>query len=278
MMSQAETATASVTVGIDGSGRDRTAVAWGVRTARAYRVPVRLVHAFTHDDAHVGERLRAAEDLARTLDPEVIVRPIAAAGSPVDVLLEQSTKSLVVVLAPLAGEPLEAMGWSTSPLVAATAGCPVVSLARAFPDGGPVVVGVDGSSISEAALAFAFAHAAAVGAAVVAVHSWQDSAEQPPASGGIGLEPVLEAEERVLAERLAGWQERYPQVAVRRVVAHGRAADALAEHAASAQLLVVGTSGRAGLSGLLHGSTSQALLYQPPCPLAIVGNDAGADG
>lgn len=277
MMSAAETVTASVTVGIDGSGRDRTAVAWGVRAARAYRVPVRLVHAYTRDDVRVGNRLLAAEDLARTLDPDVIVHPVAAEGSPVDVLREQSAKSLVVVLAPHAGEPIDGMTWSTTTTVAAAAGCPVVSVARTYPDGGPVVVGVDGSRISEPALAFAFAHAATVGAELVAVHSWQDSAEETPSSDGFGIEAVREAEERVLAERLAGWQERYPGVAVRRVVAHGRAADALAEQASAAQLLVVGTSGRAGLSGLLHGSTSQALLYQPPCPLAIVPTDAGPD-
>ena len=278
MTSAAETATAAVTVGIDGSGRDRTAIAWGLRAARAHHVPVRLVHASTGEDVRVGDRLLAAENLARTLDPEVIVRSVAAAGSRVDVLLEQSTKSLMVVLAPHAGEPLDNIDWSTTTLVAAKADCPVVSLARAFPDGGPVVVGVDGSPISEAALAFAFAHAAAVRSELIAVHSWQDSAEVAPSSDGVGVEAVLHAERLVLAERLAGWQERFPQVTVQRVVAHGRAADTLAEQAAAAQLLVVGTSGRAGLSGLLRGSTSQALLYQPPCPLAIVRNDAGTDG
>ncbi len=277
MMSPAKSATAAVTVGIDGSGRDRTAIAWGLRAARAHHVPVRLVHAYTRDDVRVGDRLLVAEDLARTLDPEAIVQPVAAHGSPAQVLLEQSTKSLMVVLAPHAGEPLDGMDWSTTTLVAAKADCPVVSLARAFPDGGPVVVGVDGSPISESALAFAFAHAAAVGSELIAVHSWQDSAEVAPPSEGIGIEEVLHAEQLVLAEWLAGWQQRYPGVTVQRIVAHGRAADALAEHAGAAQLLVVGTSGRAGLSGLLHGSTSQALLYQPPCPLAIVRNDAGTD-
>lgn len=276
MMSSAEAATAAVTVGIDGSGRDRTAIAWGMRAARAHHVPVRLVRADDRDEVGGGDRLLAAEDLARTLDPDVIVQPVAAHGSPVDVLLEQSAKSLMVVLASHAGEPLDGMDWSTTTLVAAAADCPVVSLARAFPDAGPVVVGVDGSPMSESALAFAFAHAAAVGSELVAVHTWQDSAEVAPSSDGIGVEPVLEAERLVLAERLAGWQERYPAVTVQRVVAHGRAADALADQAAAAQLLVVGTSGRAGLSGLLHGSTSQALLHQAPCPLAIARNDAYA--
>lgn len=276
MMSAAETATSAVTVGIDGSGRDRTAIAWGLRAARAHRVPVRLVRADTRDDVRGADRLLAAEDLARTLDPEVIVQSVAAHGSPVDVLLEQSAKSLMVVLAPHAGEPLDGMDWSTTTLVAAKAECPVVSLARAFPDAGPVVVGVDGSSISESALAFAFAHAAAVGSELVAVHSWQDSAEVAPSSEGIGIAPVVEAQGLVLAERLAGWQVRFPDVTVQRVVAHGRAADVLAGHAAAAQLLVVGSSGRAGLSGLLHGSTSQALLYDAPCPLAIARNDADA--
>lgn len=57
------------------------------------------------------------------------------------------------------------------------------------------------------------------------------------------------------------------------MVAPGRPARALLNRAQAAQLLLVGSSGHSGLSGLLHGSTSQALLYQLRCPLAIVRGD-----
>lgn len=118
----------------------------------------------------------------------------------------------MLVLAPHTGEPLDGICWSTTTMVAAAADCPVVAVPRRTHrtvEHGPVVVGVDGSPVSEPALAFAFAHAAAVGAELTTVHCWQDSADDSATSrlDGIGWEPVLEAEQRVLAERLAGWQE-----------------------------------------------------------------------
>ena len=271
----------AVTVGIDVSGGDRTAIAWAVRAAKAYHLPVRLVHAHPHAyDLTVTNQVGAAETLARSLAPDVLVRTVTTTGQPVEVLVEESAKARMLVVAPHTGEPLDGFCWSTTTMVASSADSPVVAVprsTRSLPEHGPVVVGVDGSPVSEPALAFAFEHAAAVGAGLTAVHCWQDRAgdsESAPQEG-IGWEPVLEAEQRVLAERLAGWQERYPQVVVDPVVAHGRPARALIERAATAQLLVVGFSGRAGLSGLLHGSTSQALLYELPCPLAIVRGTVG---
>lgn len=126
---------------------------------------------------------------------------------------------------------------------------------------------------SQSALKLAIDHTAAVGTDLIAVHTWHDDAADYESPAGLGFEPVIEAEHRVLAERLAGWQPRYPDVDIRRVIAHGPAADALLTHAATAELQVVGTTGRSGLDGLLHGSTSQSLLYRSPGPLAIVHPD-----
>jgi nucleotide-binding universal stress UspA family protein len=69
---------------------------------------------------------------------------------------------------------------------------------------------------------------------------------------------------------LAGWQEKYPDVRVDRVVLRDRPVRALLRLAENAQLLVVGSHGRGGFSGMLLGSTSQALVYHSPCPLAVV--------
>jgi len=267
----------AVAVGVDGSAGDRTAIAWAVRAAAAHGLSLRLVHAHPHAyDLSVSDRIRAAEQTARSLAPGMMIGTVASTGEAVGVLLEQSAKARMLVLTPHTGAPLAGFCWSTTTMVASGAECPVVAVPRAprSPIGahGPVVVGVDGTEVSEPALAFAFEHAAAVGAELTAVHTWQDAAGDT-ATGhldGIGWEPVLEAEQRVLAERTAGWPEHYPQVAVHRVVARGRPARALIVRSATARLLVVGFSGRAGLSGLLHGSTSQALLYELPCPLAIV--------
>ena len=84
----------------------------------------------------------------------------------------------------------------------------------------PVLVGIDGSAASESATAIAFDEASWRGVDPVALHAWCD-ADWPEF-------PVMEASaieaaaEDVLAERLAGWQERYPEVTVRRVVVFQR--------------------------------------------------------
>jgi nucleotide-binding universal stress UspA family protein len=82
---------------------------------------------------------------------------------------------------------------------------------------------------------------------------------------------AVEAEEReVLAERLAGWCEKYPDVPVRRLVVRDRPARALVGESGRAQLVVVGSRGRGGLRGMVLGSVSQALLHHAHCPVAVV--------
>ena len=268
-----------IAVGVEGTSADRYPIQWAARTARARGLPLRLIHAHPHRiDLAVTERAHAAEDMARELAPGVTVRLVVAGGEIDHVLVEQSVTAHTLVLARSPGRPLEGFSFDHSTTVAAAARCPVVVVpripGRLPPDHGAVVVGVDGTEVSEAALAFALDHAAVLGADLLAVHSWQDDAAVSRGGpAGIGGEAVIDAEERVLAERLAGWQTRYPDVRINRVVTHGRAADALLKRAETAQLLVVGSTGRSGLDGLLHGSTSQALLYQATCPLAIVRRD-----
>ena len=130
----------------------------------------------------------------------------------------------------------------------------------------PVVVGIDGTPLSEAAIAFAFEAASARRAPLVAVHTW---------AGSVIAELVdwrsaaVEAEEE-LAERLAGWGAKYPDVAVRRVVGRASAARALLDLSTQAQLVVVGSRGHGEVAGLLLDSVSNALVHAAGCPVAIV--------
>jgi nucleotide-binding universal stress UspA family protein len=131
-----------------------------------------------------------------------------------------------------------------------------------------VVVGIDGSPASESATAIAFDEASRRGAELVAVHAWSDVTdyEIPDVAWSTKMR---ERAEETLAERLAGWQERFPDVSVRRVVTHDRPSHALVEQSESAQLVVVGSHGRGGFAGMLLGSVSAAVAESARMPVLV---------
>jgi nucleotide-binding universal stress UspA family protein len=72
---------------------------------------------------------------------------------------------------------------------------------------------------------------------------------------------------------LAGWELKYPDVAVTPVLADGGPARVLIEQASRAQLLVIGSRGKGEFAGLLLGSVSHAVLHSAPCTVAVVRPD-----
>jgi nucleotide-binding universal stress UspA family protein len=142
------------------------------------------------------------------------------------------------------------------------------------------MVGIDGSPISEAALAFAFEAAVARKVPLIAVHAWTDGVLEAAVAPLLDWDAIEVDEHRLLAERLAGWGEKYPDVEVRRVVARDRPAHALIEQATviAAQLVVVGSRGRGSAAGLVLGSVSHAVLHHSPCPVAVVRADPSPAG
>jgi nucleotide-binding universal stress UspA family protein len=137
---------------------------------------------------------------------------------------------------------------------------------------GPVVVGLDGSTASEQALQYAFQAAARAGAALWAVHGWDDlGVLHSPIAPAEAL-PVNEIEaaaHRMLAEQLVSWQEKYPDIIVERQVIHQQPAAALIELGDRARMIVVGSRGRGGFARLLLGSVSQAVVRHATCPVAV---------
>ncbi len=161
---------------------------------------------------------------------------------------------------------------STSAAVTQHASCPVVVVHGQAASAGPVVVGLDGSTASEQALGYAFQAAARAGAALWTVHAWDDLGELHSPIAPAEALPVNEIEaaaHRMLAEQLASWQEKYPEIVVERQVIHERPAAALIELGRGARMIVVGSRGRGGFARLLLGSVSQAVVRHATCPVVV---------
>ncbi|OLL76913.1 Universal stress protein family [Pseudonocardia sp. Ae168_Ps1] len=277
-----------VVVGIDGSASARDAVRWAAAEAVARRVRLRLVAVYTplppghRHDMGLGpayraqvvgtlqEALTGAAALVSGID--VDLESEIRAGYPADVLTEESRgASLTVVGSRGLGGFSGLLVGSVAVAVAAHGGSPVLVVrGERAPDAGlPVVLGVDGSPAGEAAVGPAFEQASRRSVPLRAVHAWSDVVLDPAVAVLIDA-AALEAEEReVLAERLAGWSEKYPDVDVQRIVVRDRPAHALIAESAGAGLVVVGSRGRGGLAGLLLGSVGQALLRHADCPVLV---------
>ena len=288
--------TKPIIVGVDGSTSAQHAVAWAAREAASRRAPLHLVHACleisTYNPTRVprsfDEALRdlgrdyltVAEERVGEIAPGLEVVTQLVVGTAAETLVVLSKRAQLVVLGSrgLGGFTSLVVG-SVAIALAAHGRCPVVVVRGSTVDSpppveGPVVAGVDGSTASDSVLEFAFEQASRRGAELVTVHAWNDHiAESSWAMAPYAMldwESIEADAHLLLAERLAGWREKYPDVVVRRVVIRGAAARALVEEAATARLLVVGSRGRGGLRGMLLGSTSQALLHHAPCPVAVV--------
>ena len=131
----------------------------------------------------------------------------------------------------------------------------------------PVLVGIDGSPVSELATKIAFDEASRRHVELIALHAWSDTRvlDFP----GMDWSTMRSSEDEVLAERLAGWQERYPDVKVHREVVCDRPARQLIEHSEAAQLLVVGSHGRGGFAGMVLGSVSAAVVQSARTPVIV---------
>jgi nucleotide-binding universal stress UspA family protein len=158
--------------------------------------------------------------------------------------------------------------------VAQHAPCPVVVVREpANPAQDRVVVGVDGSADAQRAIGFAFDIAARNNAPLTALYGWPERrpgtvSARSPRLGAIGER--IDAGERLLAESLAGWAEKYPDVSVIGEAVPVRPARLLVDASEQAALVVVGSRGRGGFAALLLGSVSRAVLHHARCAVAVV--------
>lgn len=293
---------APVVVGVDGSPAGLAAVSVAAREARMRGTGLRVVHAFfwpmmrvplepsslgppdgglrNEADQLVQEAVRHAREVA----PGVEVAGAVVTGDTLPVMAEESRDAALAVvgsrgLGAFAGLLLG----STAVHLAAHGHCPLLVVRGAGDPAreGLIVAGVDGSPAGDAAIEFAFAEAALRDTGIVAVHAWSPwkseapAPQDPAAPYASGVGDLAANEERLLAEALAGRQERYPDVPVERRVLRGGPREALIEASFEAALVVVGARGRGGFTGMLLGSVSQALLHHADCPVAVVRAAAG---
>ncbi len=292
-----------IVVGVDGSAPSNAAVAWAAHDAAIRKIPLTLVHVTAPAAAAMSAGVAApslvampviddyirwqqenaeqviedAHKIAAATDPGGLeVQTKILSRSPTPALLELSTDAeLLVAGCRGQGAVDRTLLGSVSSGLVHHAHCPVAIIHdEEVPSAqAPVLVGVDGSPTSERATEFAFDEASRRGVELVALHAWSDmpilgfpSINWSPAE----TENIKSAEKEVLAERLAGFAERYPNVSVRRVVVADRPSYQLLKHAESAQLVVVGSHGRGGFAGMLLGSVANAVVNSACVPVVVV--------
>lgn len=280
-----------IAVAVDGSAAAHAATCWAAREAAMKNIPLTLVHAVaiptvTFPPVPYPESLvtnledegkkaimhatKIAED-AMPADRKVPIGRELVYATPASALLTLSDSAEMIVMGSH-GRGLLARGLlgSVSSTVVRHANCPVAVVRDEEPADrrdGPVLVGIDGSPASELATEIAFDEASRRGVDLVAIHAWSDAAISEVFE--IDWPSVEEETQRSLAESLAGWRERYPDVTVHRLIARDRPAQHLIDKSETAQLVVVGSHGRGGLTRMLLGSVSNAVLHGVMVPVIV---------
>lgn len=282
-----------ILVGVDGSPEAHSAVRWAVQEAALRRHPITLMHVvapvvvtwpiesvvtsfyeWQEDNAkNVIEQAQETVAAAAAGAPAPEVRVEVRHGGVVTEFADASTHADLMVigsrgLGPVGGAVLG----SVSRALLHHAKCPVVitreGVVGKADDKLPVLLGIDGSPASENATAFAFDEASRRGVELVVLHAWSDVAVFPIL--GMDWHQYEQQGHEVLGERLAGWQERYPDVAIRRRIVCDKPARWLIDESRQAQLVVVGSRGRGGISSMLLGSVSTAVAESALAPVAVV--------
>ncbi|MDR2280091.1 MAG: universal stress protein [Gordonia sp. (in: high G+C Gram-positive bacteria)] len=283
-----------ILVGVDGSEASTDAVKWAARAAQAEHLPLKIVAAYTSTtsdyapglvipqdviDAIRSEATKAVQSAAETAREEVPGIDLSGSiveGDAARVMLELGAQAQTIVLGTRGlGSVKGLFLGSVSTNVAAHAKGRVVIVPHGALGGdGPVVVGVDDSAISDPAVAEAYRQADLRSRPLVAVHTWTPL--DADALHGFGLDET-EIDEmskqavEAVAERMAGYSQDYPDVDVQRVVIPEEPAKAILDAAGdSASLIVMGSRGRGGFTGLLLGSRSQKVLHHAKVPVMIV--------
>lgn len=291
----------AIVAGYDGSTGARRAVAWAAHEAADRRLPLVLVEAvsvpalpevaatpagwfsprFNADEqeallAHSRSEIGTIADTCREEHADLDVTTQVVTGRAAEALTRFAADgaTLVIGASGRSGMARVLVGSTAAELLQTYQG-PIVIVRHSdeWDAAQHVVVGVDGSDASTAAIEFAFEYAERHALDLLAVHAWSDlplDALAPVRTWDYAWQDIHDKGTQLFAEALAEHQQRHPDVAVRQVISPDRPAHALIEHGAQAALLVVGSHGRGALQRAFLGSVSHTIAYHAPCPVAIV--------
>jgi nucleotide-binding universal stress UspA family protein len=281
-----QTTYGSVVVGVDGSVGSDAALEWAVRYAEARHRRLRIVHG-AGDPAvspelvgmvHAGSALeegrrvtKHALDVVARLAPELEVDGSTVLEDARTALLDQAANASILAVGTRGLGPIRALLLgSVSTAVALHAKCPVavVRPSERDTDGeleGGVVAATDGGPASTAALDLAFEMASVDGLPLHVVHAWSvesSLADLEQRAAG------RHEHERMLAESLAGYQEKHPDVTVVRHLPGDDVVDTLVSMSQDAVAVVVGSRGRTGVKALVS-SVSRDVVERAHCTVVV---------
>lgn len=270
--------TETIVVGVTEAPVTRRAVDWAVRRAAHRGQQVELVSVVGGAIGAVGEGsvmaavLEATQHMldaeaARVASSGVHITTRVEAGNPVHVLVEESTNAALLVIGsdyrgPGSGPARGAHGIR----VVAASSCPVVVVPDIdIHDRTGVVVGVDGSPVSEGAIRFAAAEADRLGEPLIAVSVWTPVTAPRNAAmvyPELYLSNMQRTAEEHLALSLAGLRVQYPDLIIDERALKGYPSTVINALAAEAKLAVIGTRGRNAVARFLLGSISHEVLQR----------------
>jgi nucleotide-binding universal stress UspA family protein len=282
------TTTLPLLLAYDGSSEARRALDWAATEALRTGSPVHVLAVnavlpptwggvggmYVYAESWNQDSTALLEEAAKALADAGVtdVTTEQRSGHVVDELLRAADSASVLVVGSRGhGRAGEAVLGSVSQHLARHATCPVVVVReQRNPDAARIVVGIDGSRTSLAALEYACQRAETTGETVVAIHAWR--ARVPSSNVFAGELASVDTKERevLLAESIAGVRVDHPDVRLEQEVVAVAPDHALVDASASASLVVVGSRGLGFFSGMLLGSISQAVLHRATCPVAVV--------
>jgi nucleotide-binding universal stress UspA family protein len=275
----------TILVGVTDAPVSRRALEWAVQRAADRHMSLELIaivggavgavgeHAIV-ESAMEGRRQLLEAEALRIADRGVPTTVRVGKGNPVTRIIDASTDAaLLVIGSDYRGRDAGPARGAHGVRIAAGAHCPVVVIpdidltARAG-----VVAGVDGSEVSEHAIAFAAAEADRLGEPLTLVTAWTPIVA--PRNPGVYpveyLHNMQALAEEALAVSAAGLRQDYPDLHIGQHVEEGYPSAVINRLAASARLAVLGTHGRGAVARFLLGSISEEVLGRLATATAIV--------